>query len=183
MTGLDLAALAARFGPKVLRILAVIALLAGLIFAAHRWHGGRVDALVAAARKEQREADATAVAKAFAAATAERARLNAAIAARDAKIRETTDAALRHEQADNARRTADLGRLWRARRADPGRPGNADLPGPASAASLAADAACTAAGGIPFEPALAVVTDAENDAARLRAWQAWWAGVAAVDRK
>lgn len=153
------------------------------LLALWHWHDAKVAAAFKAGATGQAAVDATAAAHAFAAATAERGRLNAVIAARDVTIRETTDAALERAQADIARRAGDAGRLWRARRADSGGAGGADVSGAAGAAALAADAACASAGGLSFEPALAALTDAEGDAARLRAWQAWWAGVSAVDRQ
>jgi len=154
-----------------------------LIWAAWAWHSGEVDAARLAGAAAQKEIDTAA----FEQAAADAARLQAADVARvraaDAAVAKRTENDLRVE-IDELRRTAgDLRMRWQAARADSRGTSGGGVPGIASTAAIAADRACAASGGLSFDTAIAALEDAESDAALVRGWQAWWAGLETVERE
>lgn len=153
-----------------------------LVWLAGRWvEGERKEAFAKGAAAQKAADEAAYRAAQEEAEKAQRAHI-ARVQAADAAVARRTEDALRKELDDVRRTAADLRVRWASARADSGGAGQAGMPGAAGAAALAGDRACAAAGGLPHYVAVAALEDAEADAALVRAWQAWWAGLAAVER-
>ena len=167
-----------KIGARAFKLLPYLALLAGLVAAAwavRNWHVHAVNAAYTRGSDEQVAADGRAVTRAFVAANAAQDKLIAKLTADQSIISGKAEHDLSAANDDIDRRAAELRRLRAQAQAAAGRAVDGSAVAVPGAASLVDDAACTKAGGVPFDAALLMATDAEHDAAKLRGLQGWLA--------
>jgi hypothetical protein len=158
--------------PIVKRLLPFVGV-ALIALAVWHWYSDKVAAAYERGSNEQNAADGRAVTRAFIAATAEQhATVIAAVAKSDAISKEKAHD-LASDTSDTDRAAAAIGMRHDARQAALSAAGNGGAVALPGAGPVADEAACATEGGLPFNAALALATDAEHDADTLRALQGW----------
>jgi len=160
---------------KLVGAAVLLLLLFGAAWTVRSWHVNAVDAAYTQGSKDQAVADEKAFVEALVASKTKQNKTIADLTAKQTAITERKSDELAQATDIIDRRAAELRRMHRQAQAEKARGAGGSDPSAAvsKAASAADDAACTQAGGVPFDAALALAVDAEHDAAKLTKLQEW----------